>query len=304
MGQGEFYPLKSARDSLHWLLDFNTRHQKFEEYPEMGPSFVAMLKASFKDKKDKDICQLFTTPIEFRQYVYSNFVANGAVVTSCLNDILKVCNVQTEQESLTNCNSTSKMLEMFIEFNLEFYITDELIDRLLLKNFIPKHREEFESAWAMKMVRLRSGAKTGLMKHINLQQQPELSGQLGIALSNTSRPSNTRETSLAPSKNLTTSENSTSKTLKGTLNEHKTFFYAFLVQKQSQLQHCLVKKYETQHLSKLTNQNKSHQRKDTRFYNNCSKDMMGNSQQNTNVKSNQKKDSKNVKPFAIKCQQK
>ena len=70
--------------------------------------------------------------------MYSNFIANGAVVTSCLNDILKVRNVQTEQESLTNCNSTSKMLEMFIEFNLEFYITDELIDRLLLKNFIPK----------------------------------------------------------------------------------------------------------------------------------------------------------------------
>ena len=86
--QGEFYPLKSARDSLHWLLDFNTRQQKFEEYPEMGPSFVAMLKASFKNSKDKDICQLFTTPIEFRQYVYSNFIANGAVVTSCLKYVM------------------------------------------------------------------------------------------------------------------------------------------------------------------------------------------------------------------------
>ena len=38
--QGEFYNLKSARDSLHWLADFNARKLTFQEYPEMEAQFV------------------------------------------------------------------------------------------------------------------------------------------------------------------------------------------------------------------------------------------------------------------------
>ena len=83
---------------------------KFQEYPEMEAQFVNMLKISFKTEKDKKLVTLFTKPKEFRDYVYSNFVANGMVVTSCLNDILKLPNVTNETESLNNCNITIKML--------------------------------------------------------------------------------------------------------------------------------------------------------------------------------------------------
>ena len=261
-------------------------------------------KISFKTEKDKKLVTLFTKPKEFGDYVHSNYVANGMVVTSCLNDILKLPNVTNETESLNNCNVTIKMLEMFLDFELEFYITDQLIDKLLVKNFIPKHIEEFESAWAMKLVRLRVGAPTRLIKRINLDQPtPELSGQLGVALGN-SRPSNTRESSLAPSENLTNDETTTSKTLEGTLIERRTFFYAFLVQKQSQLQHCLAKKTETLQLTKMLNQNtnKNQQRKNnSKFKEN--KALMGHTQDASSSKTFNAKD-QCFKPRPIKCDKK
>ena len=234
--KGEFCEFRSPSDALHWVAEFDQKITAFEPFPEMLPHFCSQLKASFKSEKDKKLVSFYTTPSEYRNYVFSNYISNGVVVNSTLDDVLRLPNPTLEKDSLRNINKTMKILELFISNKLKYYISDDLLDRLLVKCFIPKHREEFLSAWSMKLLTLKQATPTGLLSRVNLA--PEIGGVFGH-LATSRHPPGTREPSVAFS-DASGAESITSKNLEQTLQERRNFFYTFLVQKYQQIQYTLV----------------------------------------------------------------
>ena len=97
--KGDFCEFRSPRDALHWLREYDLKSQSCEKHPDMLPHFCAQLKQSFKSEVDKKVVYFYTTPEEFCNYIFSNYVSNGVVVQSTLNDVLRLPNVTHEKES-------------------------------------------------------------------------------------------------------------------------------------------------------------------------------------------------------------
>ena len=272
--KGEFHPFKGPKDALFWLTDFNKFAPQFEKHSDLIPLFVSQLKLSFKVEPDKTLVALFSDPQKFRIHVVNNYVSNGAVVESSLKEILELPNVTTIITSISNINTTIRVMELFISFDLESYVTDELIEQLLFKCFIDADRYEFTSAWSLKTIYIRASESTqGLLSRVTLNDPSNTLGgnfAMAIPLSRVPRAeANLRDSSGAPRQIADSREHSVTPSETASINPlasysldevlvmKRNFFYTFLVQKLAQLQHTTMQRRRNMQLDSMRKPSKS-----------------------------------------------